>query len=98
MKTEHNYAFPVATATSNENIEANYWKCLYTSTDKKIRQYGVILPKRVMPAKMTPQHIAEVGLTRYSSDVAAARLPAIAMPATGGRCLTPKSQASMLSH
>ncbi|AOR58550.1 hypothetical protein [Pectobacterium parmentieri] len=71
MNTEHNYAFPIALTTNIEDIEANYWKCLYTSTDKKMLQYWVILPKRAKPAELTPQHIAEVGLTnlgRYVTD------------------------------
>lgn len=71
MNTGNNYAFPIVSTASNEEIKANYWKCLYTSADKKMLQYWVILPNRVKPAELTPQHLPEVGLTnlgRYATD------------------------------
>ncbi len=71
MNTDNDYAFPIVSTASNEEIKANYWKCLYTSADKKMLEYWVILPNRVKPAELTPQHLPEVGLTnlgRYATD------------------------------
>ena len=40
MNTGNNYAFPIVSTASNEEIKANYWKCLYTSADKKCFSTG----------------------------------------------------------
>ncbi len=69
MNIEDNYSFPVTSTTTSDDIEKNYWKCLYTSIDKKMFQYWVILPKRVKPADLMPNHIAEVGLTNIGRYV-----------------------------
>ena len=40
MNTGNNYAFPIVSTASNEEIKANYWKCLYTSADKNASVLG----------------------------------------------------------
>ncbi|HAZ75290.1 MULTISPECIES: hypothetical protein [Enterobacteriaceae] len=86
MNTESNYPFPIASSASNEDIEANYWKCLYTSTDKQMLQYWVILPKRVKPAELAPQHIAEVSLTNLGRYVTNDTQPYMEVWAAYERC------------
>ena len=71
MDIDNDYAFPLTSVLSNDEVEANYWKCLYTSSDEKMFQYWVILPKRVQPAELNPTRIEDVGMTnlgRYVTD------------------------------
>lgn len=71
MDIDNTYAFPLTPALSNAEIEANYWKCLYTSSEEKMLQYWVFLPKRVKPAEVVPTYLEEVGMTnlgRYFSN------------------------------
>ncbi|WP_394515875.1 hypothetical protein E7738_17420 [Pantoea sp. SGAir0430] len=69
MNIEHDYIFPTVSTLSLENIEADYWKCLYTSAEKKMLQYWVVLPKRMKPAELSPKYITEVGLTNLGRYV-----------------------------
>ncbi|KAA5920586.1 MULTISPECIES: hypothetical protein [Pantoea] len=71
MNTENNYAFPVVSNYTDEEARSNYWKCQYTSADKKMLHYWVVLPNRLKPAELKLQNIAEVGLInigRYSTN------------------------------
>jgi hypothetical protein len=40
MNIEDNYSFPVTSTTTSDDIEKNYWKCLYTSTEKNVSVLG----------------------------------------------------------
>lgn len=97
MNTESNYAFPIASTISKENIEANYWKCLYTSTEIKMLHYWVVLPKRVKPAELNPVHLAEVGLTNLGRYVTGDEQPYMEVWAAYERCQWEMNPADWLS-
>jgi hypothetical protein len=86
MNTENNYAFPIISNHIDEDAKANYWKCQYTSADKEMLHYWVVLPKRVKPAELKPQHIAEVGLTNIGRYVTNDNQPYMEVWAAYERC------------
>lgn len=71
MGLDINFSFPVDSVYSKEEIQQNFWKCLYTSADKEMLHYWVFLPKRLQPADLDPVTIPEVRLInigRYISN------------------------------
>lgn len=40
MNVDNDYPFPITSATTREDVEKNYWKCLYTSTEKNVSVLG----------------------------------------------------------
>lgn len=71
MDTEKNYLFPLEYKDQEQEIRDGFWKCLYTSADKEILHYWVLLPQNIKPAELKPVVFQDVGLTnigRYITD------------------------------
>lgn len=46
-----------------KEIREKFWKCLYTSGEKEMFHYWLLLPQNVKPAELKPVTFQEVGLT-----------------------------------
>ncbi|CZX16008.1 hypothetical protein [Enterobacter bugandensis] len=71
MVAEKQYFFPLEMKDQEKEIRENFWKCLYTSAEKEMLHYWLLLPQNVKPAELKPITFQEVGLTnigRYIAD------------------------------
>ncbi|MCL2897396.1 hypothetical protein [Brenneria tiliae] len=86
MDFNNNYDFPVTSAFTQDEMQEKFWKCLYTSSDKNMLHYWVILPKRVKPAELTPINFPDVGLTNIGRYITADSSPYLEVWAAYERC------------
>lgn len=56
------YPFPIEQRLSNEHLQQNFWKCLYTSGEEPLH-YWIILPNQVKPTKLDPVVMKDIRLT-----------------------------------
>lgn len=63
MDFDINYSFPVTSAFTKDEVQQHFWKCIYTSADREMLHYWVVLPQRVQPAELLPVDFPEVRLT-----------------------------------
>ncbi|WP_414147502.1 hypothetical protein ACMGGR_18205 [Erwinia sp. BNK-24-b] len=63
MDIEVNYAFPVSSDLTKEEMQQHFWKCLYTSSEQEMLHYWVVLPKNIKPAELEPMAFPGTGLT-----------------------------------
>ncbi|UKB85003.1 hypothetical protein LF887_05055 [Chryseobacterium sp. MEBOG06] len=62
------YSFPVEQTYTKEYLQANFWKCLYTTGDENLH-YWAILPNSVKPNKLEPVRINELSITNIGQYV-----------------------------
>lgn len=63
MEFNTNFSFPVNSAFSKDEIGKNFYRCLYTSADRDMLHYWVILPNSLKPAELAPVTFADTRLT-----------------------------------
>ncbi|MFK3704708.1 hypothetical protein ACI2JR_07040 [Klebsiella sp. NPDC088457] len=71
MDTEKKYLFPLELQDQAQAVRDGFWKCLYTSAEKEMLHYWILLPQSVKPVELRPVVFQDVGLTnigRYITE------------------------------
>ena len=86
MDADTNYAFPVSSVFTTEELQQHFWKCLYTSAEQEMLHYWVILPKSVKPTELAPVAFPETGLTNVGRYFTTDESPYLEVWAAYERC------------
>lgn len=86
MNFDINYAFPVTSNFSKEEMQQRFWKCLYTSAEQEMLHYWVLLPKNIKPAELEPVTFPEAGLTNIGRYFTTDASPYLEVWAAFERC------------